>query len=45
MQGGNIGPMPGGQQQQQSEGIEAWFAVEPAGAIALNLNFGMSAML
>ncbi|KAF8517369.1 hypothetical protein BU17DRAFT_49890 [Hysterangium stoloniferum] len=36
MQGGNIGPMSA---QQQSEGIEAWFSVEPAGAIALNLNF------
>ncbi|KAF8158221.1 hypothetical protein B0H34DRAFT_707913 [Crassisporium funariophilum] len=24
---------------QASEGIDAWFAVEPAGAIALNLNF------
>lgn len=28
--------------QQQPEGIEAWFAVEPAGALALRLNFGMS---
>lgn len=28
------GPPPG------SEGIDAWFAVEPAGAIALHLNFG-----
>jgi hypothetical protein len=27
---------PGG----QSEGIDAWFAVEPAGALALHLNFG-----
>lgn len=36
--GGNVGPgFPG----QGSEGIEAWFAVEPAGAIALQLNFGM----
>jgi classical protein kinase C len=26
-----------------SEGIEAWFAVEPEGAIQLNLNFGASA--
>lgn len=26
---------------QGSEGVEAWFAVEPAGAIALSLNFGM----
>lgn len=25
---------------QQSDGIDAWFAVEPAGAIALHLNFG-----
>lgn len=24
---------------QSSEGIDAWFAVEPAGAICLNLNF------
>lgn len=24
-----------------AEGIDAWFAVEPAGAIALHLNFGM----
>ena len=24
----------------QPEGIDAWFAVEPAGAIALHLNFG-----
>jgi len=24
----------------QSEGIDAWFAVEPAGALALHLNFG-----
>ncbi|OBZ69016.1 Protein kinase C-like protein [Grifola frondosa] len=29
-------PMPGG---GQSEGIDAWFAVEPAGAVALHLNF------
>ncbi|KAF8195530.1 protein kinase C1 [Pholiota molesta] len=34
--GGNVGTgFPG----QGSEGIEAWFAVEPAGAIALQLNF------
>lgn len=33
------GPMaPGG----QSEGIDAWFAVEPVGALALHLNFGTS---
>lgn len=25
----------------QSDGIEAWFALEPVGAIALKLNFGM----
>ncbi|KAH9933130.1 uncharacterized protein BXZ73DRAFT_89794 [Epithele typhae] len=30
------GPMPGG---AQSEGIDAWFSVEPAGALALHLNF------
>lgn len=32
---------PGMGMQQQSEGIEAWFAVEPAGALALRLNFGL----
>ena len=26
----------------QGEGIDAWFAVEPAGALALHLNFGAS---
>jgi hypothetical protein len=35
----------GGMQDQQAaaarvEGIDAWFAVEPAGALALHLNFG-----
>ena len=33
------GPMPGG---AQSEGIDAWFSVEPAGALALRLNFSKS---
>ena len=32
---------PGAVPQPGSEGIDAWFAVEPAGAIALHLNFGM----
>ena len=40
------GPPGGGygstMSNQNSDGIEAWFAVEPAGAIALHLNFGMS---
>ena len=35
------GPMPGA--APQSEGIDAWFAVEPAGALALRLNFSESA--
>ncbi|KAH7910855.1 hypothetical protein BJ138DRAFT_1152001 [Hygrophoropsis aurantiaca] len=40
----SMGPNSGGQLGQmsfstQSEGIDAWFAVEPAGAIALQLNF------
>ncbi|KAF8967120.1 protein kinase C1 [Flammula alnicola] len=34
--GGNLGS---GFSGQGSEGIDAWFAVEPAGAIALQLNF------
>ncbi|KIK59303.1 hypothetical protein GYMLUDRAFT_74551 [Collybiopsis luxurians FD-317 M1] len=34
---GAMGGMPGG--GMPSEGIEAWFAVEPAGNILLNLNF------
>ncbi len=33
------GSMPGA---AQSEGIDAWFAVEPAGALALRLNFSKS---
>ena len=33
------GPAPGG---AQSEGIDAWFNVEPAGALALRLNFSES---
>lgn len=31
---------PGGGYGGQSDGIEAWFALEPVGAIALKLNFG-----
>lgn len=31
--------MPGGFPLTQPEGIDAWFAVEPAGAISLRLNF------
>lgn len=31
--------MPGGYPSSQPEGIDAWFAVEPAGAISLRLNF------
>lgn len=34
---GGAGGMYG---SQQSEGVEGWFSVEPAGAIALRLNFG-----
>ena len=34
------GSMPGGFYSSQSEGIEGWFAVEPAGAVLLRLNFG-----
>ncbi|KAF5381200.1 hypothetical protein D9757_007860 [Collybiopsis confluens] len=34
---GAMGGVPGG--GPPSEGIEAWFAVEPAGALLLNLNF------
>ncbi|KAI5118872.1 hypothetical protein M0805_005314 [Coniferiporia weirii] len=33
------GSMPGGMFPASSEGIDAWFAVEPAGAISLQLNF------
>ena len=39
--GGDPGA-PGMGMPQQPEGIEAWFAVEPAGALALRLNFGVS---
>lgn len=39
--GGGMGGMGGSAMSQpSSEGIEAWFAVEPAGDILLNLNFG-----
>lgn len=48
MGGQQLGSMPGGppmgpqgQMSMQSDGVEAWFAVEPAGAIALRLNFSM----
>ncbi|KIJ54841.1 hypothetical protein M422DRAFT_24731 [Sphaerobolus stellatus SS14] len=44
--GPSFGGMPGGDPfaspemlQQHADGIDAWFAVEPAGAIALRLNF------
>jgi hypothetical protein len=42
--GGPVVPPPGGQQGgwPPTEGIDAWFAIEPAGAIALNLNFSKS---
>lgn len=42
--GMGVGGPPGGSgfSGQGSDGIDAWFAVEPAGAIALNLNFGKS---
>lgn len=42
----NLGPgamgQPGGSMgfSIQNEGIDAWFAVEPAGALALHVNFG-----
>lgn len=36
------GMMPGAFQPSQSEGIDAWFSVEPVGAVALRLNFGRS---
>lgn len=46
--GGMDAPLGGGPQGSgmtfgtpTAEGIDAWFAVEPAGAIALHLNFGM----
>lgn len=34
------GGMPLGHGAPQTEGIDAWFAVEPAGALSLHLNFG-----
>ena len=37
--GGDFG-VSGAGMQQQPEGIDAWFAVEPAGGLALRLNFG-----
>ncbi|KAK7469411.1 Serine/threonine kinase [Stygiomarasmius scandens] len=38
--GGSLGPAGGmSVAGQASEGIDAWFAVEPAGALALNVNF------
>jgi len=40
---GGAGPAGGpgsGFSGQSADGVDAWFAVEPAGAIALNLNFG-----
>ena len=36
------GPMPGA---AQSEGIDAWLSVEPAGALALRLNFSTSSVV
>lgn len=46
---GSAGPLAGMPQpplgtsgSAASEGIEAWFAVEPAGAIGLHINFGQS---
>lgn len=38
------GPGGSGGYGTQSEGIDGWFAVEPAGAIALRVNFGMFAL-
>ena len=37
--------MPGGYPLSQPEGIDAWFAVEPAGAISLRLNFSKYMLL
>ena len=34
------GAYPGGGSLTQSEGIDAWFSVEPAGAVQMRLNFG-----
>jgi classical protein kinase C len=41
--GGSLNPSgaPGSGYGGQPDGVEAWFALEPVGAIALNLNFGM----
>jgi hypothetical protein len=39
--GGPLTGAPGGGYGGQSDGVEAWFALEPVGAIALKLNFGM----
>ncbi|KAF4617149.1 hypothetical protein D9613_005994 [Agrocybe pediades] len=36
---GNFAPNFSGKNQGGTEGVDAWFAVEPAGAISLNLNF------
>ena len=38
--GGSLPGAPGGGYGGQSDGVEAWFALEPVGAIALKLNFG-----
>ena len=35
----NMSGSMGGSQSMQPEGIDGWFAVEPAGAISLRLNF------
>jgi len=37
--GGPAGSAMGGY-PAQAEGVDAWFSVEPAGALALQLNFG-----
>ena len=37
----NNGMGPGAMAFGPAEGIDAWFSVEPAGALALRLNFGM----
>jgi len=38
--GGPLTGTPGGGYGSQSDGVEAWFSLEPVGAIALKLNFG-----
>lgn len=45
--GAGAGGQPGGPVgfTSQNEGIDAWFAVEPAGALALHLNFGSCPVL